>query len=76
MTWKLAVGYAKWAAKLLMTEMFVPGGTLIVIALLLAGRSSPAIAGSLAALVPFRREARRPAHGGDLMAYYALRRVQ
>lgn len=42
MTWKLA-RYAKWAAKLLMTEMLVPGGTLIVLALLLAGGSSPAI---------------------------------
>jgi hypothetical protein len=76
MTWRLAAGYAKWGAKLLMTEMFVPGGTLIVLALLLAGRSSPAIAGRLAALVPFRREDGASAHGGDLMAYYALRRVR
>lgn len=73
MTWKLAAGYAKWAAKLLMTEMFVPGGTLIVLALLLAGRSSPAIGRRLRALIPLKRKERRLTHGSDLMAYYRLR---
>ncbi len=75
MRWKLA-GYAKWAAKLLMTEMLVPGGTLIVLALLLAGGSSPAIRRRLTALIPLKIKKRRLAHGSDLMAYYGLRRLR
>ena len=75
MIWKL-VGYGRWAAKLMMIEMFLPGGTLIVLSLLLAGRFSPIIARRIATLVPFRRQDRRPAQGGDLISYYALRRVQ
>ncbi len=75
MIWKL-VGYGKWAAKLMMIEMFVPGGTLIVLSVLLAGRFSPVIAHRIATLVPFRRQDRRPAQRGDLIAYYALRRMR
>jgi len=75
MIWKL-VGYGKWAAKLMMIEMFVPGGTLIVLSVLLAGRLSPVIAHRFTALVPFHGKDRHPARGGDLIAYYALRRMQ
>ncbi len=75
MSWKLA-GLAKCAAKLLLTEMFVPGGTLVGLGLLLAGRSCPALARKLRILVPFQRKDPRPAHGGDLMASYALRRFE
>ena len=53
-------GYMKWVAKLLLTEMFVPGGTLVVLALLCAGRFSPATARRLAALVPFRGKVPAP----------------
>jgi hypothetical protein len=59
MDWKLA-GYVKWAAKLLLTEMFVPGGTLVVLALLLASHSSHPIVRRLVALVPFRKNTGRP----------------
>ncbi len=75
MSWKLAE-FAKWAAKLLLTEMFVPGGTLVVLGLLLAGRSSPAVARKLRALVPFQWKDPSPGHGGDLMASYAMRRFE
>lgn len=64
MAWKLA-GYAKWAAKLLMTEILVPGGTLIVPALLLAGCFSPAMWGKIRALNPFQRKDRRLTPLGD-----------
>jgi hypothetical protein len=75
MAWKLA-GYAKWAAKLLMTEMLVPGGTLLVLALLISGLSSPAMARKVRALVPFQRKECPLTHGGDLMASDALRRLE
>jgi hypothetical protein len=75
MIWKL-VGYGKWAAKLMLIEMFVPGGTLIVLSVLLTGRFFPVVAHRIATLVPFRREDRRPEQGGDLIAYYALRRMR
>ncbi len=75
MAWKLA-GYAKWAAKLLMTEMLVPGGTLIVLALLLTGRFSPAMLGKVRALIPFQRKDRRLTPVGDLIASEALRRLE
>ncbi len=38
MIWKMA-GYAKIAATLLMIELLLPGGTLVVLALLLSGRT-------------------------------------
>jgi len=43
-------GVAKRAGKLLWIEMFVPGGTLIVLAILLAGILTPAFPRKLAAL--------------------------
>jgi len=52
--------YAKWGARLLLTEMFVPGGTLVVLALLFAGRFSSTTASRLAALLPFHRNAPAP----------------
>ncbi len=75
MSWKLA-GYAKWALKLLLTEIFVPGGTVVVLGLLLAGQLSPSFRRRLAALVPFQRKNGSPAPGGDLMATSALRRFR
>ncbi len=69
-------GYAKLAAKALMIEVLVPGGTLMLLMLLLAGRSSPALMRRLHALVPFQRKDPRPAHGADLMASYAMRRFE
>ena len=74
MGWKLT-GYARWAAKLLLTEMFVPGGTLVVLALLLASHSSHPTARRLVALVPFWRRG-GPASGEGALADSALRRVQ
>lgn len=50
--WKL-LDYAMWAAKLLLTEMFVPGGTLVVLAILLASRSPRLTTRRMATLVPF-----------------------
>jgi hypothetical protein len=67
--------YAKWAAKLLLTEMFVPGGTLVVLAVLLAGRSAHLIARSRMD-VPFRQEDGRPALGPDLIADPAIQRLE
>jgi hypothetical protein len=66
MIWKL-VGYGKWAAKLMMIEMFVPGGTLIVLSVLLAGRLSPVIADRIATLVALWRQDRRPAGSDRLL---------
>ncbi len=75
MIWKPA-GYAKWGVKLLMTEMFVPGGTLIVLAILLAGRFSPAMLGKVRALIPFQRKDRRLTPVSDPMASEALRKLE
>ncbi len=41
-------GWARLGAKLLMIEMFLPGGTLVVLAVLLARRFYPALRRSVA----------------------------
>ena len=48
---KLSV-WAWGAAKLLLIEIFLPGGTLIVLGLLLARRVSPAVRGRLVGRSP------------------------
>ena len=52
MTGKL-VGIAKQVLKLLLIELFLPGGTVVVLALLLAGKSPLAILEKVAHLLPF-----------------------
>jgi len=46
------VNLAKQAGKLLVIELFVPGGTLVVLAILLTRGSASWMSGRLAALVP------------------------
>jgi len=65
-------GIAKQAAQLLLIELFVPGGTLIVISILLASRV-PAISERFPALSPALAALRQPRRQGDLLTYYALR---
>ena len=59
MTGKL-VGIARLALKLALIELLVPGGTLVVLALLLTGSSVPAILEKVATLFPFLKALRRP----------------
>jgi len=46
------VKLAKQAGKLLLIELFVPGGTLVVLAILLMRGSAPWTSGRLVALIP------------------------
>ncbi len=65
---KLA-GIAKSAAMLLMIELLVPGGTLVVLAILLAGGSLPVMPYQVTALLPFRKALKRSEQGeGHLVA--------
>jgi hypothetical protein len=66
------IGIAKQAARLLLIEFFVPGGTLIVLSILLASRV-PAISNRFAALSPALAAIQHPGHQEDLLAYYRLR---
>ena len=65
-------GIAKQAARLLLIELFVPGGTLIVISILLAGRV-PALSNRFNLLLPILAAAKRPRHQDDLVVYWELR---
>ncbi len=66
---------AKQAARLLLIELFVPGGTLIVLSILLASRV-PAISNTFNFLSPILPANKRPRrHQNDLVAYWALRRI-
>ncbi|HSC71852.1 MAG TPA: hypothetical protein VLH58_10890 [Candidatus Methylomirabilis sp.] len=65
----------KQAARLLLIELFVPGGTLIVISILLASRV-PAISNRFDLLSPILAAAKRPRHQEDLVAYWGLRRIR
>jgi len=47
------VRMAMQAAKLFWIELFIPGGTLVVLAILLTGSASPLIPRKLASLIPF-----------------------
>lgn len=67
--------FAKQAARLLIIELLVPGGTLVVLSILLAGRV-PAISDRLAALTRVRVTPKRPGHPDDLVAFYGLRRIR
>ena len=49
---KRALGIAKTVGSLLAIEIFVPGGTLIVLALLLTGRSGSPLVETLAKRLP------------------------
>jgi hypothetical protein len=69
------IGLAKQAARLLIIELFVPGGTLIVLSILLAGRV-PAISDRFASLSPLLTASKRPRHQEDLVAYWGLRRFR
>lgn len=62
----------KQAARLLLIELFVPGGTLIVISILLASRV-PAISERFPVLSPLLAASKRPQHQHDLVAYWGLR---
>ncbi len=66
---------AKQAARLLLIELFVPGGTLIVISILLASRV-PAISNRIDLLSPILAATKRPRHHEDLVAYWGLRRIR
>lgn len=65
----------KQAARLLLIELFMPGGTLIVISILLASRV-PAISNRFDLLSPILAAAKRPRHQEDLVAYWGLRRIR
>ena len=59
MTGKL-VRIARLALKLALIELLVPGGTLVVLALLLTGSSAPAMLEKVAPLLHFLKALRRP----------------
>lgn len=59
MTGKL-VGIARTALRLVLIELLVPGGTLVLLALLLTGSSALAIPEKVSALLPFLKALRRP----------------
>ena len=65
-------GIAKQAARLLLIELFVPGGTLIVISILLASRV-PAISERFPALSQSLTPSNASGRQHDLVAYYRLR---
>ena len=48
------VRMAMQAAKLLWIELFIPGGTLVVLVILLTGSATPLIPRKLASLIPVR----------------------
>ena len=64
---------ARVVATLCAIELFLPGGTLIVISILLASRV-PGISQRFAALPAILAVIQRPRRQEDLLAYYALRR--
>ncbi len=64
---------AKQAARLLLIELLVPGGTLVVLSILLAKGRIPLLKESA---VHFNVDNRRLELGSDLVAYYRLRRMQ
>jgi hypothetical protein len=66
MTGKLLLGIARTALKLVLIELLVPGGTLVVLALLLSGSSAPAILEKVAPLLPFLKALKRT--GGNSVA--------
>jgi hypothetical protein len=66
---------AKQAARLLAIELFVPGGTLIVISILLANRV-PAISKRFDFVSPLLAATKRPRHQDDLVAHWGLRRIR
>ena len=68
-------GIAKQAARLLLIELFVPGGTLIVISILLASRV-PAIPHRFIARPPLLAASKRSGHQHNLVTYYGLRRFR
>ena len=59
MTRKL-VGIAKQVLTLVLIELLVPGGTLVVLALLLTGSPALALPEKVAPLLPFLKDLRRP----------------
>jgi hypothetical protein len=59
MTGKL-VGIARKVLKLMLIELFLPGGTLVVLAFLLTGNSALAIPEKVAPLLSFLKVWRRP----------------
>lgn len=69
---QILIGIAKQAARLLLIELFVPGGTLIVLSILLASRVS-AISERVNALIPFQAASKRIRHQDDLVAHCGLR---
>ena len=67
---------AKQAARLMLIELLVPGGTLVVLSILLAQRRIPFLMEGCAALVHSNTGNRRLELGDDLVAYYGLRRMR
>lgn len=53
------VGIARTALKIALIELFVPGGTLVILALLLTGSSAPAIVEKVAPILHFLKASRR-----------------
>ena len=53
------LGVARKAARLALIELLVPGGTLVVLALLLAGPFLPGIPEKVASLLPILKGLRR-----------------
>ena len=75
-TRQMIAALAKKVAKLVLIEALLPGGTLVVLAILLAGWRAPGFSEKLGALPFFRVPTVRPRHREDLVAYYALRSIR
>lgn len=56
----MLVRFARKALKLVLIELLVPGGTLVVLALLLTGSSAPVISEKVAPLLSFLKAWRQP----------------
>ena len=70
------VAIAKQAARLMLIELLVPGGTLVVLSILLARGRIPLLMERCAVLVHSNVGNRRLELGNDLVAYYGLRRMR
>ena len=69
------VRMAMQAAKLFWIELFIPGGTLVVLAILLTGSASPLIPRKLASLIPFGIAGGRTVRGENVSSEGALCRT-
>jgi hypothetical protein len=67
---------ARQAAKILAIELLVPGGTLLVLSILLARSRVPGIPKGLVRFSSFMARTRRRGNPDDLVAYWGFRRLR